>query len=132
MSLVGVISWVKPDPWWRRAILIDVHDGDTFHLKVDLGFRIFTDMPLRLQGVNAPELHQPDGTDNPAGIAAREWAKAWYASHQHGVAPAPWYFWVHTDHEAVTYNRYVARVFCVQGHDLAAELLASGNAVAHP
>jgi micrococcal nuclease len=36
-----------------------VVDGDTFMASIDLGFRIFHEMPLRIWGVNTPERGQP-------------------------------------------------------------------------
>ncbi len=61
-----------------KAIVIDVHDGDSIRVDVDLGFDVaLRNIPLRLAGINAPELSTvagklardylssclPDGTD---------------------------------------------------------------------
>lgn len=45
------------------AKILSVHDGDTCTALVDLGFRISQEMPLRLNGINAPELSQPGGKE---------------------------------------------------------------------
>lgn len=45
------------------ARILSVHDGDTCTALVDLGFRISQEMPLRLNGINAPELSQPGGKE---------------------------------------------------------------------
>ena len=51
-----------------RAVVKDVHDGDTIVVDVDLGFRQWVhDEHLRLAGLDAPELNTPAGRD----------AKAW-------------------------------------------------------
>lgn len=48
-----------------KATVLDVHDGDTVQLDVDLGFEVHFSLHCRLYGLNAPEL----ATD--AGRAAR-------------------------------------------------------------
>lgn len=38
-----------------KAKVIRVIDGDTLVLNIDVGFRMFAEMPIRLYGINAPE-----------------------------------------------------------------------------
>ena len=40
-----------------------VIDGDTVLITVDLGFRIYFDMPIRLYGIDTPELHSKDADE---------------------------------------------------------------------
>jgi|ERR1051326_5834063 micrococcal nuclease len=52
-----------------RGTIIDIHDGDTFLIDVDLGMRCWLrKQKVRLAGLNAPELGQPD----QAGEKARD------------------------------------------------------------
>jgi endonuclease YncB( thermonuclease family) len=44
-----------------KATVIEVHDGDTCYLDVDLGFTTHTYQHVRLAHVNAPELHEANG-----------------------------------------------------------------------
>jgi endonuclease YncB( thermonuclease family) len=44
-----------------RAEVLDVHDGDTYRLRVDLGFRCAVTIQCRLHGVDCPELDTPEG-----------------------------------------------------------------------
>jgi micrococcal nuclease len=44
-----------------KAILQRVIDGDTVELTVDCGFKIFHDVTIRLNGVEAPELRDIGG-----------------------------------------------------------------------
>ena len=44
------------------AKIDDVHDGDTCTATMDLGFHVSIQLPLRLLGINAPELSQPTGS----------------------------------------------------------------------
>jgi micrococcal nuclease len=51
-----------------QATVVDVIDGDTVRLDVDLGFSIRQRMALRLYGINAPEMV---GATKAAGVLAR-------------------------------------------------------------
>jgi endonuclease YncB( thermonuclease family) len=44
-----------------RAICERVIDGDTYHIAVDCGFHCTMTVPVRLRGVNAPELRTEAG-----------------------------------------------------------------------
>lgn len=41
--------------------MLNVHDGDTVTLDVDLGFNVWRSDNFRLDGINAPELATPEG-----------------------------------------------------------------------
>ncbi len=58
-----------------RAAVLRVVDGDTVHVRVDLGFDVRLDMTLRLYGINTPELPTPEG------VAAKDFAISWLAHH---------------------------------------------------
>lgn len=47
--------------WVPRGQVIRVVDGDTVHVLLDIGFRIFRNTKIRLAGINAPELNTPEG-----------------------------------------------------------------------
>jgi len=53
------------------AQVLDVYDGDTIHVEVDLGCDIDTRLTVRLAGINAPEL-----AVKPAGPDARDFLAA--------------------------------------------------------
>jgi len=52
------------------AQVLDVYDGDTLHVEVELGCDIDTRLTIRLAGINAPELAVA------AGPVARDFLKA--------------------------------------------------------
>lgn len=52
-----------------RAVVIDVHDGDTLRARVDLGFGIHADMTFRLARINTPEVI---GATRDAGLRSRD------------------------------------------------------------
>ncbi len=56
------------------ARIVDVHDGDTLKLDVDLGFSTHAYVWIRLKGVRAPELSEPTG------LQAKQDLEAWLAT----------------------------------------------------
>jgi len=48
-------------PYLYKATLIDVIDGDTIWVSVDVGFEITTKEKLRFKGIDTPELTTIDG-----------------------------------------------------------------------
>jgi len=56
-----------------RAMLMKVVDGDTVDLSVDLGFRIYTKIRVRLAGIDTPEVRGPE---RPQGLDAKDYLKA--------------------------------------------------------
>lgn len=114
-----------------RAALIDVVDGDTMHLTIDLGLDIGTRMTVRIFGVNSPEMGTPEGK------VAKQWAIDWF--HQHteaidwlattNVTPL-WPMVVHTVKDRKEkYGRYLATIVAPDGHIFNDDLLAAGMAV---
>lgn len=77
-------------PWGFRAQLSREHDGDSFWVLCDSGFRQRYEPELRLDGVHAPEIRpmQPGGPETTAYING--WLKA-----AAGAAPRRrWPLWV--------------------------------------
>ncbi len=53
------LSSLTPDDtlyWYRLKSVFSNHDGDTAWLELDVGFRLAATVPLRLTGIDAPEL----------------------------------------------------------------------------
>jgi micrococcal nuclease len=46
-----------------QAQIVEVIDGDTFDLMIDLGFNTFTHQRMRLYGIDAPEMRTKAGKD---------------------------------------------------------------------
>lgn len=59
---------------YRHLSVLKVVDGDTVDIRLDLGFRIYTDVRLRLYGINAPERF------TVAGPAAKEYLEGLLAA----------------------------------------------------
>lgn len=49
------------DNYIRRADVLRIVDGDTFEIRVDLGYRTYSRFMVRIRGFDAPELNTPEG-----------------------------------------------------------------------
>jgi len=113
--------------FWYGCRVVSVHDGDTCTVNVDLGFYVRVEQPLRLLGVNAPELRTADGS----GQRARDFAMDWVAVHlAHAPAGTSWPFSVQYVHPDKYAPRFDGVLVCGQNHCLNDDLLSTGNAVA--
>jgi endonuclease YncB( thermonuclease family) len=59
-----------------QARIVEVVDGDTFDLMIDLGFNTFTKQRMRLYGIDAPEMRTNAGKD-----LKRRLASEYYCGH---------------------------------------------------
>ena len=101
------------DPWFFRGRLVYVHDGDTLHALVDLGFATFSEQSFRLEGIFAPELGKPGGREATTALTE------WLTEHRHGLPVDAWplLLQTHKDTQVRSFNRYVAKLSCFQGHE---------------
>jgi len=58
-----------------NAELIEVIDGDTLDLKVDLGFDTSISIRVRLSGVDTPEIRTKNLEEKERGLKARDFVK---------------------------------------------------------
>lgn len=68
------------------AQIVDVVDGDTVRMDVDLGFSIRQRMMLRLYGINTPEVV---GASKAAGLAAKDFLVTLLSNGTQGMAGGP-------------------------------------------
>lgn len=60
--LCGVVKLDSKGDWhYQHCRLVEVHDGDTITVEIDLGFRLRLVEKFRLAGINAPEINTPEG-----------------------------------------------------------------------
>lgn len=102
-----------------QAQLIRVVDGDTVHMRVDLGMNISVEATLRLVGVNCPEHGTPEGE------AATAFTTDWLAAH------GPRFVVQTTKDKREKYGRYLARVNSPDQNCLNDDLRAAGHAVSY-
>ncbi len=62
--------------------LVDLIDGDSFRLSIDLGYRVALTVYCRVDGVDAPEM---SGAGLLAARHVRDWVSAWYARNARGA-----------------------------------------------
>lgn len=120
-----------------HAKLVEVVDGDTVHVDLDLGVDEHRMMTLRLYGLDAPEKL---GATKVAGVMARNYVVAWFAEwcppQVVGRTPAgdpilASVAFVRTfKNRTEKYGRYLADVYSLdESHWLNRDLIDSGNAV---
>lgn len=107
------VSDLKGAPVYYAEIN-EVNDGDTVHAVIDLGFNLRTEQRLRLEGIDAPELGVPGGTE------AREFLKDRVLKSGGRV--------LLKIGKQDKFNRYLAYVW-VDGKSVNQELIDSGHAV---
>jgi micrococcal nuclease len=78
------------------ATVLRVVDGDGVDVRVDVGFRMWAEMPMRLLGLNAPE------KNSAAGKAAKAFTEAWCEAHPQVV--------VVTERNPEKYGRWLATI----------------------
>jgi micrococcal nuclease len=110
-------------PWFYRAKLIRLIDGDTLIVELDQGLHTYRVERLRLLRCNAPEIH---GATKMAGLAATAYTTAWLAA----AGSDPWPLTIET-YRTDDFGRYLAEVWrLADGANLSDDLLSSGNATA--
>lgn len=100
--------------WTVPATVVEVHDGDTARLVLDLGWHITLTENVRLLGVDAPEL------STAAGKVVRDFVQ--------GLLPAGAAV-TFASHELDKYGRPLGRLTLPDGRDLSAVLIETGHGV---
>lgn len=67
LSEVTTVAAVTP-AYRYRAVLDRVIDADTFKLRVDLGFGVWSVITVRVRGIDTAELRTPDGDAAKAAV----------------------------------------------------------------
>lgn len=60
-------------PYYYIAEVISVYDGDTFTCNVDLGFKTYKRVKVRLLGIDTPEIRTRDLEEKKRGYESKEW-----------------------------------------------------------
>ena len=70
-----------PEMFFYRARVVDVIDGDTLDLMIDLGFNVHHSIRVRLDGVNTPESRTKDLREKELGLKAKAFSSDWTTRH---------------------------------------------------
>ena len=84
--------------------MLNVVDGDTVDLMIDLGFDIHHKIRVRLFGVNTPESRTKDAAEKEMGLKAKSFTKDWLDRHQ-------WVFVNTIPDKNDKYGRILAKVY---------------------
>lgn len=107
--------------------VLNVVDGDTIDIEIDLGFTVRIKERVRLIGVDTPEVFGPNAV--PEGSLASEFTKKWVAEHQ---ARAGRFVYESKKYNARDkYGRSLGVIYWTNGsmikEDLNSALIDSGN-----
>lgn len=97
------------------ATIVRVKDGDTLVLLIDLDFRVSTEAPVRLHGIDCPEL------PTPAGLAAKAFTEAWVLAHPAVI--------IQSYKDPDIYARWLGVIYEFDGPCLNEDLVAAGHAI---
>lgn len=106
---------MQATPYLYAAHLVRVIDGDTVVLDIDLGFRLWATMPIRLLGINTPEMREA------AGRVSRQWVIDWFEKNPQ--------FQVATAKDPEKYGRWLGVIRPQSGASLNEALVTAGHAV---
>ena len=115
------MSFVEP-AYTYRAVIRSIYDGDSIRVDVDLGFGAWLhNLPIRLHGVDTPEVRGPERVQ---GLASKAWL-------EQRVPPGTKVILETIKDATGKYGRYLAVVWH-EGISMNDELLAQGLAKPYP
>ena len=101
---------------YRIAEVVKVTDGDTYWLRVDVGFRALVLINVRLNGYDCPEAHRGSDFERAEAVRARDYADNFLTSDL-GL-------WVRTQKDPDSFGRWLGDIWNQYGTGLG-EYLAS-------
>ncbi len=102
-----------------NAICTRVVDGDTIDARVDLGFSVWIECRVRLEGIDAPETRTKNLEEKQAGLKTKAFLQ--------GIMDECEHKFVLKSHGVGKYGRCIGTIY-VHGEDINQRLLAEGYA----
>ena len=102
-----------------NAICTRVVDGDTIDARVDLGFNVWIECRVRLEGIDAPETRTKNLEEKQAGLKTKAFLQSIMDECEHKF--------VLKSHGVGKYGRCIGTIY-VRGEDINQRLLAEGYA----
>ena len=113
---------MKDKCYFYKAQVLKVVDGDTIVADIDVGFGFKTSKTkVRLNGIDAGEVHSKDEEIKKKGEAARDWLKNLIEGKEVYVE----------SHGFDKYGRVLGKIFTLEGACCNEELVKSGLALAY-
>lgn len=100
-----------------RGSVVDVYDGDTITVMVDLGFHTYRLEKLRIADIDAPEVR---GLERPEGLESRDYLRDLILGKEVDIQTIK--------DKKGKYGRYIAVVTTQDGRDVASEMCKAGMA----
>lgn len=101
------------------ARLVDVIDGDTIDVMVDLGFEVYTGKRLRFKGVDTEEIRDKDPIRRENAQKARDFVKSVLGNNRPLTIKT---FKTRTGKDRKTFGRYVSEVYYVNDDGIHVEI----------
>lgn len=102
--------------WRYRASVERVVDGDTLDVKIDLGFKTYKDVRVRLAEVDTAEIYgvPKESDEYKQGMIHKEFVEDWLPQND------DWPIVVETegDDDTGKYGRYLARIYRAEDEEL--------------
>ena len=102
-----------------NAICTRVVDGDTIDARVDLGFNVWIECRIRIQGIDAPETRTRDLKEKALGLQTKEFLKT--------IMDGAGGHFILQSHGVGKYGRCLGTIY-VSGENINERLLAEGYA----
>lgn len=94
------------EPYWYKASVVKIVDGDTLDIDIDLGFDIWHALRIRLNGIDTPELRSSDIEEKDRANQAKDFVKNWLEKRNYKIL-------IQTKRDKTEkYGRILAEVYC--------------------
>jgi micrococcal nuclease len=113
---------VEDKRYFYRAQVIEVYDGDTITVDIDLGFSLsLRGLKVRLSGIDTAEMKSKDPGQRARAVAARDWLRSSCLGKQVFLQSGG----------QDKYGRWLGVVYTPEGLSCNEELVRLGHAVAY-
>jgi endonuclease YncB( thermonuclease family) len=89
---------------YKITDVVKVTDGDTYWLRVDVGFRQENLIHVRLHGFDCPEAHRGSEYEKAQAVQARQAALDFFANPKH-------IRWIQTEQDPDNFGRWLGRIW---------------------
>jgi len=114
-----------------NATVVEITDGDTVVLDIDLGMRVVVRQRCRILSVNTPELHSQDAGERKRAEAAKKFLEELLGNYMRSPSFVGKPLVVTTQRDHVEkYGRYLVQA-TIDGKTLAQHIITAGHGVSY-
>lgn len=114
------------DGYLRNTRLKSVVDGDTVRVLIDLGFRVYREESIRLEGISAPHLWRVSQEEIGRARECRDYVVRWFERHETNCSKNKKWPFIIVSSNGEGFGRYMGRISCLKGHCLNDDILQTG------